>query len=84
MVRVVLADVEGDAKKELVVAADSSSGHGGCWILVYDLVAGRELGPRPWPVFTKYDGFAAGDVLGVGTDQIILATDEDDRIRISK
>ena len=81
---VVLADVAGDAKQELVVAADSSSGHGGCWILVYDLVTGRELGPRPWPILTRYDGLAAGDVLGVGKDQVLLATDEDDRIRISK
>ena len=81
---VVLADVEGDVRKELVVAADSSSGHGGCWILVYDLVAGRELDPRPWPILTRYDGLAAGDVLGVGKDQVLLATDEDDCIRISK
>jgi len=80
----ILADITGDGKKELVIASDGGDGPFGYWINVYDIVTGLRLATRSWPLFTKYDGFAAGAVLADGKDQIVLSTDEDDRIYYSK
>jgi len=75
----VLADLSGDSKKELVIARDDF------YILdIYDMSRMFFIGERYWPCFTKYDGFAAGDVFGAGNDQILVATDEDDWVYITK
>jgi len=87
----ILADVAGDAKKELVITSDDGDQADGCITRIYDFATGRLLpgsesqhGIRCWPIFTRLDGFAAGDVLGTGKDQIILATDDDNRIYLTK
>jgi len=80
----ILADLTGDGKKELVIASDGGDGPFGYWINVYDIVTGLRIATRSWPLFTKYDGFAAGAVLADGKDQIVLSTDEDNRIYYSK
>lgn len=79
-----LADLTGDAKKELVVAADEGDGQNGYVNRIYDCAGRVQIGTRFWPCFTNYDGFAAGDVLGTGKDQLLLSTDEDDRVYIAK
>lgn len=79
-----LADITGDDKKELIIASDGGDGPWGYWINVYDIATGQRIFTRSWPLFTKYDGFAAGDVFGNGKEQIVLSTDQNDRIYISK
>ncbi|MGC9318242.1 MAG: hypothetical protein ACP5KN_09435, partial [Armatimonadota bacterium] len=79
-----LGDLDGDGKCELLLAADTGTGGPGCYINVCDLPAGSKSEIRDWPILTKYDGFAAGDVMGVGADQIIVATDDDDRIYVTR
>jgi hypothetical protein len=81
---VALGDVTGDAKKELLIATDGGDGLRGCTIKAYNVTTGALARTSFWPVFTKYDGFVAGDVFGVGRDQMIVVTDEDDRLYISK
>ena len=80
----ILADITGDGKKELVIASDGGDGPFGYWINVYDIVTGLRIVTRSWPLFTKYDGFAAGAVLADGKDQIVLSTDEENLIYYSK
>lgn len=80
----ILADITGDDKKELIIASDGGDGPWGYWISVYDIATGQRIFTRSWPLFTKYDGLAAGDVFGNGKQQIVLSTDQDDRIYISK
>lgn len=79
-----LGNLKGDAKKELLVAADGGDAENGYVIRLYDLLSGSQVGTRFWPCFTNYDGFTAGDVLGTGKDQLLLATDEDDRVYLYK
>jgi len=50
----------------------------------YNVATGALVRTSYWPAFTKYDGFVAGDVFGAGKDQMIVITDEDDRLYISK
>jgi hypothetical protein len=79
-----LADTDGDGKMELLIATDSGDNYNGFKVKIYDLVTKRLVETRHWPLYTKYDGFAGGDILGTGKDQIILATDEDDIVYMSK
>jgi hypothetical protein len=79
-----LADIMGDSRMELLVATDGGDGYDGYKIKVYDLENGTIEDIRYWPLFTKYDGFAAGDVLGVGRDQILIANDQDDLVYMSR
>ncbi len=79
----VLADLNGDGKKELVVASDQGDGNFGCKMKVYDLMNNTMSSERYWPMYTGYDGFTAGDVLGIGKDQLVLAVDEDSKVYIS-
>lgn len=78
-----LVDLLGDGKKELAIAIDGGDGRVGHTNAIYDLARRRRLNTRHSPCFTKYDGWAAGDVLGTGKDQILLATDEDDLVYIN-
>lgn len=79
-----LGDLKGDAKKELLIATDDGDGAKGYAVRLYAIGSGSQVSVRYWPCFTKYDGFAAGDALGAGRDQVLLATDEDDRVYLSK
>ncbi|MEA3400753.1 MAG: hypothetical protein U9R79_05840 [Armatimonadota bacterium] len=79
-----LADIDGDGKCELLLAADTGTGGPGCYIDVHELPSGSKSEIRDWPILTRCDGFAAGDVMSVGADQIIVATDEDDRIYVTR
>lgn len=79
-----LGDLKGDAKKELLIATDDGDEAKGYAVRLYDIGSGSQVFVRYWPCFTRYDGFAAGDVLGAGRDQVVLATDEDDRVYLSK
>ena len=81
---VALGDVMGDSKKELLIATDGGDGLKGYAIRAYNMTAGILVRTSFWPAFTKYDGFVAGDVLGAGKDQMIVVTDEDDRLYISR
>ena len=80
----VLGDLKGDAKKELLIATDGHDKSKGYAIRMYGIQSGSQVGTRFWPCFTKYDGFAAGDVLGTGKDQVLLATDKDNRVYIGR
>jgi len=79
-----LGDVKDDAKKEVLIAIDAGDGIQGYSIKAYSVATGALVRTSYWPVFTKYDGFVAGDVFGVGKDQMIIITDEDDRLYISR
>jgi len=83
-----LGDVNGNDKQELLIALDSGDGYNGCQIHIYNIATGKRTGVRYWPVFQKYDGFAAGDVLGAelgnGHEQILLASQDDDTVYISQ
>jgi hypothetical protein len=78
-----LADVVKDDKLELVIATDSDAGLYGYTVKVYDLIDAEMLYFLHWPLFTKYDGFAAGDVLGKGNDQLLVASDDDDKVYVT-
>ncbi len=77
----ILADIFGDAKKEIVIAVDGGDGRAGFTIYATE-VRTNTVVMRHWPLFTKYDGLAAGDLNGDGKDEILLATDEDSRVYI--
>ncbi len=77
----ILADIYGDDKAEVVVAVDDGDKENGFTIYATEVRTNTILG-RFWPLFTKYDGFAAGDLNGDGKDEILIATDEDDRVYI--
>jgi len=77
----ILADIFGDAKKEIVIAVDGGDGRAGFTIYATE-VRTNTVVIRHWPLFTKYDGLAAGDLNGDGKDEILLATDEDSRVYI--
>lgn len=79
-----LGDRDGDGKCELLLAADQGTGGPGCFINVHELPACIKCDIRPWPILTRHDGFASGDVLGVGSDQLIIATNDDNRIYVTR
>jgi len=84
---VALGDFVGNGELELLVATDGGDGSLGFTIRIYDVETGKRVdrvGTRYWPWFTKYDGFAAGDIMGTDKDQILVAIDEDDIVYISK
>lgn len=76
---VTLGDVHGNGKKELLIATGDGDGRRGCAIRPYDVSTGSMVRYMSWPVLTKYDGFACGDIQGTGKDQVIVVTDEDNR-----
>lgn len=77
----ILADIFGDAKKEILIAVDGGDGRAGYTIYATE-VRTNTVVMSYWPLFTKYDGLAAGDLNGDGKDEILIATDEDDRVYI--
>ena len=79
-----LGDLDGDSKDEVLVATDGADDSLGYAIRIYDVGTGERTATRFYPCFTRYDGFACGDVLGTGRDQVLVATDEHDRIGIAK
>lgn len=74
--RVVIGDVLGDERAEIIVASDDDGGR----IRIYD-GAGNRLRYFTAP-FTKYDGLAVGNVLGDGKAEIIVARDDDCQVFI--
>jgi hypothetical protein len=79
---IMLADITGNGKKELVIGTDGGDGERGLTLRIYDIETGEQTATRFWPWFTKYDGFASGDIYGPGKDSILVATDEDDIVYI--
>ena len=72
-----LGNIFGDAKKELLVATHERDRLIPPYIGIYNIATGSQKEVRYWPVFTKYDGFACGNLSGTGThDQILIVTDE--------
>ncbi len=75
-----LGNVLGDSKLELFLASDQGDGNFGCKIMAFDMTSRTKVLERYYPMYTIYDGFASGDVLGIGRDMFIVATDEDNKI----
>ncbi len=79
-----LGDINGDGKLDLIIGTDQGDGTNGCKIKIYDLTKNVLDSERYWPAFTLYDGIAAGNVLNTNNTQIVVATDEDDRVYITQ
>jgi hypothetical protein len=81
---IILANLAGDSKKELVIGTDGGDGSKGYALRVYDIQSGEQISTRHWPLFTKYDGFASGNVRGPGKDCLVISTDQDNIVYIGK
>ncbi|MEN3010572.1 MAG: hypothetical protein ABDI20_06315 [Candidatus Bipolaricaulaceae bacterium] len=77
----ILADIFGNEKEEVLIAVDGGDGEAGLTIYALEIQT-NTIARRFWPMFTKYDGLAASDLNGDGKDEILIATDEDDRVYI--
>jgi hypothetical protein len=81
---IMLADVSGDSKKELVIGTDGGNGARAYALRIYNISSGEQISTRHWPLFTKYDGFASGNVFGHGKDCLVIATNQDNIVYIGK
>jgi hypothetical protein len=79
---IMLADVSGDSKKELVIGTDGGNGARAYALRIYNISSGEQISTRHWPLFTKYDGFASGNVFGHGKDGLVIATNQDNIVYI--
>ena len=77
-----LASLLGDSKLELCIATDQDDGNYGLKIKAFDLTTRALVLERYFPMYTVFDGFEAGDVLGMGRDLFIVATDEDNKVHV--
>lgn len=81
---IILADVQGDSKLELVIGTDAGAGLKGLTLRIYDIEQGQQVSSRFWPWFTKYDGFSSGNIFGPAKDYLIIGTDQDNIVYIGK
>ncbi len=81
---IILADVQGDAKQELIIGTDAGNRAKGLTLRVYDVQQGQQVSSRFWPWFTKFDGFGSGDISGPGKDCLVIATNQDNIVYIGK
>lgn len=79
-----LGDLHGDAKKELILATTDDQGIHTNTMYVIDIAAGKRVGMRHGPWFSKYDGFAAGKCSVAAKDQIIVAGRADRKVYVSR
>lgn len=77
----ILANVIGDEKEDILIAVDGGDDLAGYALYIHD-VQTLHTSTRFWPLFTEYDGLAAGDWGGDGKDEIVIATDEEDRVYV--
>lgn len=76
-----LGDIQGDAKKELILSTPEDNGSETDTIYIIDVANGKRVGiRRGW--FAKYDGFAAGSLVYPGKAHIILASRADGKLHL--
>jgi hypothetical protein len=80
----ILADILGNSKKELVIGTDGGDRSKAYALRIYDIEGGEQISTRHWPLFTKYDGFASGNIFGPGKHSLVIGTNQDNIVYIGK
>lgn len=79
-----LADMYGDAKKELIMVTSDDTQSYTYATTIVDLATSKRAGARIYPWYGRYCGFAAGKVLPGSKAQIVVAQGVDKKLYIGR